>query len=290
MKDILNLNESEKNRIRKLHLAESKNFKLTSVLNEQSESPGFKVGDPNCINFVFKRGEIEVIEDLPRMFPTIVKLIDKGMRGDRPFIKIEAGTSGTGSDEENRKVMEGRIDRALKMVIRGAFDLVGESNLPYSESAIMNRVEIDRNYNTIEPGSILPSGEQVPTDEDDPYFNQFQYIKVCFNPIVETPNYGKLADQFVKATIEKTGLNPTDDDTVYFILDTLRDSGDFMEFNKELKNDYGMDFYEIACDRTAIDLNPWMDGETKIGPPELGGSDTTINAQLRRLGVAPIKC
>ena len=282
MNNLFNLSNEEKNRIRGLHLTESKDKRFTSVLCEQKNVSS----EMNCVIVNFKRGESQIQTEVDE---NIVKLMKMGMRGDRPFITVEAGTSGTGSDLANRRVMSDRIGEALKLVIDAAKDLVGGNNLPYSESAIMNRVQMDSNYNTIEPGSVI-GDEQVPTDEDDPFFNQFQYVKICFNSIDDTPNYGMLADQFMAATIEKTGLNPTDDDTVYFILDTLRDSGDFMEFNKELKNDYGMDFYEIACDRTTINLNPFMDGDTKIGPPELGGSDTTINAQLRRLGVDPISC
>ena len=37
-----------------------------------------------------------------------------------------------------------------------------------------------------------------------------------------------------------------------------------------------------------VDLNPLWPGKTK-GPAELGMDDTTINAHLRRLGVAPIE-
>ena len=255
MSKLFNLSKEEKNRIRGLHLTESKNNRITSVLCEQKNVSS----EMNCVIVNFKRGESQIQTEVDE---NIVKLMKMGMRGDRPFITVEAGTSGTGSDSANRRVMSNRIGEALKLVIDTAKDLVGESNLPYSESAIMNRVQMDTNYNTIEPGSVI-GDEQVPTDEDDPFFNQFQYVKICFNSITDTPNYGMLADQFMAATIEKTGLNPTDDDTVYFILDTLRDSGDFMEFNKELKNDYGMDFYEIACDRTSIDLNPFMDGDTK---------------------------
>ena len=88
-------------------------------------------------------------------------------------------------------------------------------------------------------------GREVPTDPNHPYFKDAQYVKICFNPVAETPGYGSLADQFMKVTMERAG---TTDDVVYNILNELRDAEDFREFNEELKRDYDMDFYEVACD------------------------------------------
>ena len=279
MNNLFNLSNEEKNRIRGLHLTESKDKRFTSVLCEQKNVSS----EMNCVIVNFKRGESQIQTEVDE---NIVKLMKMGMRGDRPFITVEAGTSGTGSDLANRRVMSDRIGEALKLVIDAAKDLVGGNNLPYSESAIMNRVQMDSNYNTIEPGSVI-GDEQVPTDEDDPFFNQFQYVKICFNSIDDTPNYGMLADQFMAATIEKIG---TDEEMVYAILDQLRDGEDFDMFNEELKNDYGMDFYEVACDAIEVDLNIFVKGTTK-GPAELGMDDKVINNLLRdKFGREPIKC
>ena len=279
MNNLFNLSNEEKNRIRGLHLTESKDKRFTSVLCEQKNVSS----EMNCVIVNFKRGESQIQTEVDE---NIVKLMKMGMRGDRPFITVEAGTSGTGSDLANRRVMSDRIGEALKLVIDAAKDLVGGNNLPYSESAIMNRVQMDSNYNTIEPGSVI-GDEQVPTDEDDPFFNQFQYVKICFNSIDDTPNYGRLADQFMAATIEKIG---TDEEMVYAILDQLRDGEDFDMFNEELKNDYGMDFYEVACDAIEVDLNIFVKGTTK-GPAELGMDDKVINNLLRdKFGREPIKC
>jgi len=86
------------------------------------------------------------------------------------------------------------------------------------------------------------------------------------------------------------------EETVYGILNQLRDKADFEEFSAELERSYGMDFYEIACDKLTADLTPgWMDkwlgtsGEVTLAT-EIGHGDTTINAHLRRLGVDPIEC
>ena len=128
----------------------------------------------------------------------IVELLDKGMMRDRPFITIEAGTSGTGSDAANREVMDDRINEAILLVIKAAKNLVGPRGLNYAESAIQSKIDRQYSYNTIEPGSVI-GDEQVPTDEDDPFFNQFQYVKICFNEVLETPEYDSIADEFVDA-------------------------------------------------------------------------------------------
>lgn len=283
MNNLFNLDEEEKNRIRGLHLTESKDKRITSVLCEQFRSVRGVKPEKNCVIVNFKRGESQIQTEVDE---NMVRLMEIGMRGDRPFIALEVGTSATGSDAENRKVMRDRIDEALKLVIATAKDLVGENNLPYSESAIMNRVFDVLQYNMIEPGSVI-GDEQVPTDVDDPFFNQFQYVKICFLEKAKTPNYGMLADQFMTATIEKIG---TDEEMVYAILDQLRDGEDFDMFNEELKNDYGMDFYEVACDAIEVDLNIFVKGTTK-GPAELGMDDKVINNLLRdKFGREPIKC
>jgi|TARA_B100000700_G_C15052424_1_gene860980 hypothetical protein len=287
MNNLFTLSEQEKNRIRGLHLTESKDKRLTSVLCEQKS-----VSVPsNCVMVSFGRGESQIDTEIDR---NIVELLDKGMMRDRPFITIEAGTSGTGSDAANREVMDDRINEAILLVIKAAKNLVGPRGLNYAESAIQSKIDRQYSYNTIEPGSVI-GDEQVPTDEDDPFFNQFQYVKICFNEVLETPEYDSIADEFVEATIDTTfGY---DEGTVYSILTKLRDKDDFDEFNAELKRGkLKMDFYEISCDKLSADLTPgWMDkilgtsGEVTLAT-EIGPSDTTINAHLQRLGVPPINC
>lgn len=287
MANLFNLSEEEKNRIRGLHLAESKDKRISSLLTEKN---GYDL-KPKCVHVNFDRGgkiiPIEIEED-------IVDLMYEGMDSDRPFITVEVGTSGTGSDEDNRRMMDDRVNEALKFIIKGAKDVLGRSGLPYSESAIMNKVDKKTKYNTIEPGSVLPTGEQVPTDEDDPYFRRYQYVRICFNIVPDTPGYDSLADQFMEATI-RNNLGYSEE-TVYGILDKLRDKSDFEEFSAELERSYGMDFYEISCDKIAVDLTPgWMDkilgtsGEVTLAT-EIGPGDTTINVHLKRLGVRPIRC
>ena len=283
MNNLFTLSESEKNRIRGLHLSESNDNRTTSLLNEQKRSRL----RPICIRVDFRSGEAElggIWDEISgnNMLQKIIdvgniqRLMSSGMRGDRPFINIEAGTSGTGSHQDNRRVMDERINQAIDFLVREMENSQrGGNRLKYATPAIIDKATIDRKYSRIEPGSILPDGTQVPTDPNHPYFMDFQYVSICFNPTSKTPGYGSLADQFFKATIETIG--GTDEDAVYEILNQLRDMEDFREFNRELKRDYGKNFYEVACDSTM-----WI--------KELGDGDTTINAHLRRLGTRPITC
>lgn len=292
MTNLFNLSQEEKNRIRGLHLNESNDKRITSLLNEQSSTAAeaaIKAGDikPICVRVDFSSGEAELgsvydalsdggVMNKMRDLRLIQILMTHGMESDRPFMDIEAGTSGTGSHGRNREVMDKRINEAIDFILREMEQSQrGRNKLRYSTPAVIDKANIDRKYSRIEPGSILPDGTQVPTDPNHPYFMDFQYVNICFNPPSETPGYGSLADQFMAATIEKIG--GTDDRLVYSILDTLRDGEDFREFNEELKRDYGMDFYEVACDSTM-----WI--------KELGSGDTTINAHLKRLGAQPIPC
>ena len=292
MKNRFNINEEEKNRIRGLHLTESKDLRFTSVLNEA----GTPSEDDRCITIEFESGSSD-IEQSSTGFPikqvvitteaTWGRRIDNGMLGDRPFLEIEASVSGPGSADDNERVINERVIAALDAVL----EILNRnpnspSGLPYSAEALKNKAIINKVYGTEELGSILDTGERVPTDPTDEYFKGSQYVKICLLGGQETPNIGMLANQFMAVTMEETGTN---EDVVYDILDQLRDEGDFMEFNEELKSTHGMDFYEIACDFVSVDLNPLWPGETE-GPAELGMDDTTINAHLRRLGVDPIDC
>tara|TARA_B100000287_G_scaffold428709_1_gene480565 strand:- start:1577 stop:2227 length:651 start_codon:yes stop_codon:yes gene_type:complete len=216
------------------------------------------------------------------------------MLGDRPFIKIEASVSGPGSSDDNDVLINKRIDSVLDYFLDMLGGIIGPSGLEYSAEALKNKSITKKVYATEEMGSILDTGERVPDDPTHHYFESDQYVKICFMDIGETPGYDSLADEFMEATIRNTfGY---DEETVYGILDKLRDRADFDEFSAELERSYGMDFYEIACDKITADLTPgWMDkmlgtsGEVTLAT-EIGPDDTTINVHLKRLGVDPIEC
>jgi hypothetical protein len=302
MKNVLTISEEEKNRIRGLHLTESKDKRITSILSEK------KMGkfDNSTLCFIvrFESGKADKIE-LPRsgnivadinFYGRVMRLLMQGMRGDRPFIDIEAGTSGTGSHDRNREVMEERVNQAIEFLLDEVSNFVGPNKLKYSVPTIIDKAKVDRNYSRVEPGSILPTGEEVPTDPNHPFFDDFQYVQICLNPTTKTPGYDSLADQFMEATI-RNNLGYSEE-TVYGILDKLRDKADFEEFSAELERSYGMDFYDIACDTIAKDLTPdWFDKiigkdpeDEVVFATEIGPGDTTINVHLKRLGVDPISC
>jgi len=291
MSKLFNLSEEEKNRIRGLHLTESKDKRITSVLSEEGIQD--MLDDDNltlCFIVHFESGEVDKIE-LPRsgnvaddanFYGRVMRLLMQGMRGDRPFIDIEAGTSGTGSHDRNREVMEERVNQAIEFLIDEVSNFVGPNKLKYSVPAIIDKANIDRKYSRIEPGSIIPlTGEEVPTDPNDDYFKDAQYVQICINPVTETPDYNSLADLFIKAT--KDDSLGTDEDSVYSILQKMRDKEDFEAFQEELREGmYKMDFYEVVCDGGV-----WPFGKVKELPR---GDHHGIDSELRRLGVKPIPC
>jgi|TARA_R110000796_G_scaffold244990_2_gene368769 hypothetical protein len=240
----------------------------------------------NCARFKFDSGRSEIDPDGDINFEEIKKSLSVGMETDRPFLKITVSTSGTGGASDNQRVMDARINEALNLILDQMDGIEGPNGLPYTAEHIKSKAKIERVYGTDNPEEELDTGEMVPTDPNHSYHRDQQFITMCFLDVGDTPGYGSLADQFVKVTMEKTGTN---EDVVYDILDQLRDERDFIEFDDELRRDYGMGFYEIACDAIEVDLNPFAKGNTK-GPAELGMGDTTINAHLRRLGVKPIEC
>ena len=291
MTNLFQISEEEKNRIRGLHITESKDKRIISVLNEAIPGPD----SDRCFTVNFESGgSVIEKEEVGMHFGTILNQIYQGMLSDRPFIDIEVGVSGPGSVEDNEVVMNQRANAALDYLIGQLSRIEGPTGLEYSAEALKNKSTINKVYGTEEAGSILDTGEKVPTDPTDEYFEEDQYVKICFNLADETPGYDSLADEFMEATIRNTfGY---DEETVYGILDKLRDKADFDEFSAELKRSYGMDFYGIACDTITADLTPgWMDkilgtsGEVTLAT-EIGPDDTTINVHLKRLGVDPISC
>ena len=309
MNNLFNLSEEEKNRIRGLHLTESKDNRITSVLSEQGLI--MPCGEERLsITMLFGPGEDTsnwktwVIE--PYKFKRNIEwirelkcLLNNGMAGDRPFIDIRGGTSATGNFRENEKVMHNRIDTAFTELETALqiFRIKGRNDLPYSEEALREKSRIDHRFDVIEPGSKIPgTREQVPTDPNDPWFNDKQYVTITLNPATDTPEYVNLAYRFIEA-VEGVG---TDDTEIYEILDELRDKEDINNFNDYLTRlAKKQNFYEIACERAKI---PGAEGKTSIfglfdvdlvpdevGPPELGTKDRTLNNLLKnKLIVRPI--
>ena len=86
MANLFNLSEEEKNRIRGLHLAESKDKRISSLLTEKN---GYDL-KPKCVDVNFERGgkiiPIEIEED-------IVDLMYEGMDSDIQRIDEISATS-----------------------------------------------------------------------------------------------------------------------------------------------------------------------------------------------------
>jgi hypothetical protein len=248
--------------------------------------PVLELDEEDCLEITFKCGGSNIVDDNDVYGIHWPDYMREGMAGDGKFIYITAGVSGPGNADDNQKVMNARIDAALDLLIGQTPD--GPSGLPYSKEKIKSMADIEMVYGTNETGSVTKDGERVPTDPCDPWFEQFQFVKICFNQVGEKPNIGQLADEFEDATIG-TSFNPLhpidtvdgyDKPEVHRILNLLRHSGDFEEFSAELKTDYGMNFYEMACDTSTI-----LGKDIAV---EIGSGDSTINAILKGLGVDPI--
>jgi hypothetical protein len=262
------------------------------------------------VTILFKLGESQIIT--PNLPPNdLICLMVQGMESDRDFIEITAGTSGSptskpGQDPRkadliNQKVMLERIASAQNEVsgyLEGVIANhhyganVAPVSLPYSIREIWNKAKVDTNFSTIMPGDVIGGKYQVPTDPNDPYFEDMQFVKIKITTPIVTPNVSQLVDRFMKATLEMVG---TDEDEVYTVLTELRDAKDFYAFNRALFDTHGKNFYTIACSRGwhKRQLNLPGLGPTTVlpgGPTEIGDDDTTVAAHLQRLGVQPLKC
>jgi hypothetical protein len=255
------------------------------------------------VTILFKLGESQIIT--PSMLPTdLLCLLIQGMESDRDFIEITAGTSGSptskpGQDPQkadriNQKVMLARIASAQNEVANYLEGIIGNQKvgLPYSVREIWNKAKVDTKFSTIMPGDVIGGKYQVPTDPNDPYFEDMQFVKIKITTPFATPNVAKLVDRFMKATLEIVG---TKEDEVYAVLTELRDAQDFHAFNRALFDTHGKNFYTIACsrgwDKRQLNL-PGLGPTTVLpgGPTEIEDDDTTVAAHLQRLGVQPLKC
>ena len=244
---------------------------------------------------LFDRGKSEIITTSVPPAADIICLMTAGMESDRNFIRIKAGTSGSGSDPSNQKVMMNRIVSAQDEVAGYLAGIVGPTGLPYAWPTVWNKADYDLKFDTIEPGSIL-KGTQVPSDPDDPWFRDKQYVKITISSASVTPNITRLANRFLKATIDRWRPG-TDEGEIYRVLRELRDAKDFYEFNLALNTQIGQNFHQIACSRgwhsrplTLSIGSRTMRTGSPSGPTEIEEDDTTVDAELRRLGVPTLKC
>ena len=247
---------------------------------------------------LFDRGKSQIMGTplTPSQLSDLLCLMTAGMESDRNFIKISAGTSATGSDPANQKVMMNRIVAAQDEVADYLAGAVGSTGLPYAFPAIWNKSDYDLKFDTIEPGSVL-KGTRVPGDPDDPWFRDKQYVRITISAASSTPEFIRLANRFLKATIDRWTPG-TDETEVYDVLKSLRDSEDFYQFNQALRTLSGKNFNQISCSRGwhSCPLTLSIGSLTKRtslfkgGPTEIEEDNPTVDAELRRLGVPTLKC
>jgi hypothetical protein len=280
---------------------------LRRIINEEIQILTEQTSQCNIseweVTILFKPGGHQIISNSAAPADLICLMI-QGMESDRDFIKITAGTSGSptskpGQDPQkadriNQKVMLARIASAQNEVANYLEGIIGNQKvgLPYSIREIWNKAKVDTDFSTIMPGDVIGGKYQVPTDPNDPYFEDMQFVKIKIMTPISTPNVAKLVDRFMRATLEMLG---TKEDEVYAVLSELRDAKDFHAFNRALISTHGKSFYTVACSRgwNKRALNLGVFGNTTIlpgGPTEISEDDPTVDAELRRLGVPQLKC
>ena len=183
MRNPFQISEEEKNRIRGLHLTESKDKRITSILNEDDHLSAGKVGPDSdkCLRIEFESGESEVQKtkkhsggryNMVRMGWECI--LRDGLRGDRPFIKIKAGVSAPGNSDDNQTLIDKRVNAGLEYLLDILSGVIGPTGLSYSAEALKNKSIIEKVYGTEEAGSILTTGERIPDDPTDEYFEDAQ--------------------------------------------------------------------------------------------------------------------
>jgi hypothetical protein len=232
-------------------------------------------------------------------------LIEAGMSGDQKFIKIKAGTSGTGNAATNNTVMQARIREALgylaNLGAQGPLPLghghTGTGTGPINAESLWNKSDVATSFDIIEPGDVV-GYVNAPDDPDDSFYRTYQYVEISIDEPEGRPNLTRLANDFVSVTTEKLNPNYIKDQTggghnwmlntaVYDIIRQLRNLDDFNEFNAQICVMEAQSFYEIACSpmlgnvpttftTPTVPLPWWMGGGTIGGGthpvPIIGGA------------------
>tara|TARA_Y100001938_G_C8038516_1_gene404795 strand:+ start:367 stop:1212 length:846 start_codon:yes stop_codon:yes gene_type:complete len=265
-----------------------------SILSESGHTAPCKV-DEFEVTVLFDAGKAEIPTlYAPGAVPAdIVCLMRQGMERDRNFITVKAGTSGTGSTRANKDVMLKRVNSALEEVAIFLDGYMGPTKLPYAIREIWNKADYDLNFNTIKPGEVIAGKYRAPNDPNDPWFKDKQYVTIKVKAPPVKPNILRLANRFLRATVDRL-LPGTVEEEVYAVLKSLRDAEDFLEFNQALLKLGRTNFYQVSCSK-GWDSLKFSFGVVPLtvvpgGPTEIDPEDTTIDAELRRLGVPPLRC
>ena len=286
MSNLFNLSEEEKNRIRGLHLTESKDLRLTSVLTEAIP------GSESCMHVEFECGESTINpEDITINLENYLR---PGWEYDGKFGEIEVGVSGPGNVDDNKDVLNARVDAVYKMLMN-ATTWEAPEGTEYIEEYLRENIPPKPKYGTTETSSVLRSRSRAPEDPCDEYYKEFQFIELCFDELKPIPEFHVLADQ-LKGAIKGWGTHLG---TIKGIISEMRGKSDWITFNELLeKHDWseegkplGMDFYDAACYRgKGTDWNPLVKGRT-YGVSELDSDEAAdINYILDKAGFDCIKC
>ena len=296
---------------------------LRQIIKEElsiiSEGPGFGASrDDLVIEFEFKRGKSgrkDAIVIHPTSFPNPTQISDavaRALTSDRKGFKpinVKAGTSGSGTREQNEIVLNNRIKMAFKYLfdVAAAEGNTGPNDfITWNPASLMNIADINYNINLIKPGQRVEISPgiygDVPSNPDNPFFVDSQFVKIT----LRDPGIGAdpviLAHKFVKATLRTKGPVYVDtvkggqykvSNDVVDILSQLRNASEFEEFNDTVVklNRDNKDFYGIAATATLNipKLIPKsLGGGKSLGPREIPVGVAEINSQLKRLGQEPL--
>ena len=286
MNNLFNLSEEEKNRIRGLHLTESRDLRFTSVLNEAIP------GSESCMHVEFKCGDATITPD--DITINLEKYLRPGLEYDGDFAKLKVGVSGPGGEDVNEEVYNKRKQAVIDMLM-DAITWEAPDGTAYIQEYLENNIDIDPNWDTTETDSVLRNRTRAPEDPCDEYYEEFQFIELCFDELKPIPEFHVLADQ-LKGAIKGWGTHLG---TIKGIISDMRGKSDWITFNELLeKHDWseegkplGMDFYDAACYRgKGTDWNPLAKGRT-YGVSELDSDEAAdINYILDKAGFDCIKC
>ena len=292
-----------------------------AYINEDYEGP--PIDEPLTMRFDFKRGKSNTDSSNPVTTlwhdrsatddETIAIWLDKAISSDQAGykpIKIVAGTSGTGSEDQNKVVLNKRVDAAFDYLNKLMEDenIRGVRGHRFDPVTVRNLAIIEYEIDLLAPGDQIevPLGSKkyivAPSDPDSPEFIQYQFVEITLTDPGKMADPVELARDFVDATLGTTGPAYVDTpagrtsvlnvgNKIASILSKLRNASEFEAFNDTVKtlSRRGKDFYEIA-ETATLNIPSWIPGVggKSLGPREIPADVTEINGHLKRLGQEPL--
>ena len=292
---------------------------LRQIIKEElsiiSEGPG----EGNTIRFEFERGKSDIDEyfvdgDVNATIDNLVLAVNNAHSGAKPII-VRAGTSGSGTDAQNKVVRDRRINAAFEYLGNLAKDLnIGHSTPGEFEegfgpsldpASLWNLSNVQNVISKIKPGQSIEDPDRpgvirtASKDADSPWYGEKQFVEITIKDPGMKADTVTLASKFVEATLRTTGPVYADtpagqlkvSNAVADILSQLRNADEFEAFNDTVVklNPDSKDFYAIAATAT-LNIPSWVPklGGTSFGPKEIPAGVAEINSQLKRLGQEPL--